>query len=472
MTARSVRVGVLLAALSACTSPIARPAPPLGVPHLTHGVAVGEVGARSAVVWGRCDGPAALHVVLDGGATPRAVAVGAAHDFTGKVVLDKLSAGTAYRFRAWCGDSANGTVEGAFRTAPDPRAFAPVRMLWGGDVGGQNVCRDAAAGYPIFDRMLARRPDFFVALGDMVYADDACLAVGRFGNTQVPGPPPARATVPAFWEHWRYDRADAAMQRFLAAAPYYAVWDDHETQNDAGPRNQTLPDAPAAPRLAPARAAFVDYQPLVDAERLYRSARWGRHLEVFFLDTRSYRDGNTDLDIGTQPKTMLGMAQLRWLIDGLVRSHATWKVVVSSVPLSIPTGGDGWADGGTGQGFERELLAILKLLRMAHVRNLVWLTTDVHFATGFRSTPLPGLRMLELTSGPLSAMFFPHRDVDPTLRPERLYFHGPSVPVTSAEEAQRWSNFGELDVGAFGGLTVRIITAENAVVFEREFRPE
>jgi len=193
-------------------------------------------------------------------------------------------------------------------------------------------------------------------------------------------------------------------------------------------------------------AAYVDYQPLVNAEKLYRSARWGRHLEIFFLDTRSYRQANLDPDAGAYPKTMLGDEQRRWLIDGLVRSKATWKVIVSSVPLSIPTGGDGWADGGTRQGFERELVAMFTGLRAVQVRNLVWLTTDVHFATGFRSTPFPGFRLLELTSGPLSAGFFPRQDLDPTLHPERLYFHGPETPPASFDEARGYFNFGELEV--------------------------
>jgi len=154
-----------------------------------------------------------------------------------------------------------------------------------------------------------------------------------------------------------------------------------------------------------------------------------------------------------------------------VRSKATWKVIVSSVPLSIPTGGDGWADGGTRQGFERELVAMFTGLRAVQVRNLVWLTTDVHFATGFRSTPFPGFRLLELTSGPLSAGFFPRRDLDPTLHPERLYFHGPETPPASFDEARGYFNFGELEVDRDGGLVVRIVTTDGSVPFERRFRP-
>ena len=65
-------------------------------------------------------------------------------------------------------------------------------------------------------------------------------------------------------------------------------------------------------------------------------------------------------------KTMLGSAQLSWLKDNLLRSNATWKVVSSDIPMSIPTGAnsskfgrDGWANGisldfSSKTGFEKE----------------------------------------------------------------------------------------------------------------------
>ena len=74
------------------------------------------------------------------------------------------------------------------------------------------------------------------------------------------------------------------------------------------------------------------------------------------LDTRQYRDANIADDSADRPKTMLGREQLTWLKESLAASDATWKVIVSSVPMSIPTGfpasggRDGWAnfDGAVG----------------------------------------------------------------------------------------------------------------------------
>src|SRR5207249_2217020 len=80
--------------------------------------------------------------------------------------------------------------------------------------------------------------------------------------------------------------------------------------------------------------------------RLYRRFRWGRLLEVFILDTRQYRSLNRETD--GPGKSMLGAAQKRWLLDGVTSSTAVWKVVVTSVSLSIPTGKPDARDSWTG----------------------------------------------------------------------------------------------------------------------------
>ena len=476
MSANSSRLAFLSLAFAglscAARAPSAPPAPVSA--RLTHGAAVGEVEATSAVAWGRCGQASTFSVQIEGAAAPLSAAVAAEHDFTGVIRFESLHPDTAYRYRAWCGTAADAAVEGEFRTPPTAETAAPVRFAWSGDVGGQNVCRDAERGYFIFDTMRQRRPAFFVALGDMIYADDACKETGLFHNRQIAGPGPSEATKASFWEHWRYNRADAASLRFFLSTPYYPVWDDHEISNDAGPLHDTLPSAPDQHRLAPARAAFADYQPLANRDEFYRRARWGKNVELFILDTREYRELNSAPDVGKTPKTLLGARQRQWLIDALSHSDATWKVVVSSVPISIPTAGDGWANFRGKKGFERELRLILAAARQARVENMVWITTDVHFATGFRYTPAPGFHFLEFTSGPLNAGMFPKQDLDESLHPERLFFYGGPLPrqVQSFEQASEFFNFGEMEVDAAGLLTVRIVNSGGDVVFEEKYTPQ
>jgi PhoD-like phosphatase len=305
----------------------------------------------------------------------------------------------------------------------------------------------------------------------MIYADNACAATGLYGNAQLAGAFGPAVDLAGFWAHWRYNRADRASRRLLASTSYVGVWDDHEVINDFGPLTDvgTAPPYPPDLRLLPiGLRAFLDYTPVASAPRLYRSLRWGRHLELFVLDTRSYRDANYAPDSPRDPKTMLGEEQLAWLKERLARSDATWKVIVSSVPMSIPTGfpptngRDGWANFDQATGFENELLDILRFMAENGVDDPVWITTDVHFAEAFRYTPFPehpDFAVHEIATGPLNAGIFPNRNVDPTLNPEVLFFHGATSPadVTSWDQAKRWFNFGTLEIGAGGDLTAEVV---------------
>ena len=490
MTTRPHPVAPLLALallLAACRTP--RPDAAGGSPALTHGVAIGEVSDTSAVVWGRCDRAGTFHVSLGDGARVESVAVDGARDFTARIALTNLPANAPQTYRAWCsagGDNDSGeigAIAGHFTTAPPPDAARPLRIVWSGDLGGQNVCRDATRGYPIFPVIGARAPDLFIALGDMIYGDDACEATGRYGNAQLPGPPPARDRA-GYWAHWRYNRADPGQQALLAAVPMAAVWDDHEIINDAGPAHDTPPGEPDRHLMPAALDAFLDYQPLLppadDPTRLYRSQRWGKHVELFFLDTRQYRDPNGAADDPGAPKTMLGPAQRRWLEEAIAASTATWKVIVASVPLSIPTGSgarDGFASGDTTGGFEHEAAELFAVLHARGVRNPLWLTTDVHFATGLVYRPIaddPTWESRELITGPLNAGVFPIHALDPTFRPERLFLYAPPTAesITSFSEAVHWFSFGMLEVLANGRLSVSIVNGEGQTVYRMALKPE
>jgi alkaline phosphatase D len=410
-------------------------------------------------------------------------------DFTGRIALEDLEPATRYqavvRFSDVGAAGATGPPATArFRTAPAASAPAAVRLAWGGDLAGQGICRDAREGFPIFGRILAERPDLFVGLGDMIYADDVCHPVGPLGNAQIPGEFGPATDLDGFRAHWRYAREDEGLRILLATTPYAAVWDDHEIVNDAGPHHDTRADPPYrahVPLLPLARRAFYEWNPLADGQPLHRRLRWGRHLELFVLDTRQYRDPNLAPDDGPEPKTLLGAGQRRWLRDSVVSSDATWKVIASSVPISIPTGSldtgrDGWADLGQHGGFERELLAILEHFRDHDVRNLVWITTDVHFAAAFRYRPFasaPRFRFFELVAGPLQAGLYPNPLVDPTFSPQRLFTFGPPEAhgVASFDDAKRWFNYGVLDVADDGKLVARIVNGAGEEVFRLTLAP-
>jgi alkaline phosphatase D len=319
-------------------------------------------------------------------------------------------------------------------------------VLWSGDLGGAGHCRDVEDGYPIFRVMARRAADLFLFVGDTIYADQVCGPAAH-----VPGPGGFAATLADYHAKHRYNRADPAVQEFFRTTPVYAIWDDHDVRNNF--------DA-ADPLMPIGRRAFRDYWGIEgtpeDPDRLYRSVRWGRHLEIFILDTRQYRSSNWAPD--GPAKTMLGAEQRRWLVEGVTGSDATWKVIVSSVPLGMFTGGrasDSWSNANVlgypraGVGFVWERDLILGALRAAGVRNLVVISGDVHHAEMIRHD-VAGFTFHELVAGPLSARHGFPRFLDRSLGSRSLG----SLGLTN--------NFGEI-VADGAALSARIRDGAGAV---------
>lgn len=129
-------------------------------------------------------------------------------------------------------------------------------------------------------------------------------------------------------------------------------------------------------------------------------------------------------------------------------SSARWKVVSSNVPISVPTGANasilgrnGWVNGNETTsfsfktGFERELYELLKYLDDSNVKNIVFVTTDVHFPANIRdevdaNNDGDKLVFHEIIPGPLSAFRFgtpggvPIPQLDTTFEPQILHEEG------------------------------------------------
>jgi alkaline phosphatase D len=166
---------------------------------------------------------------------------------------------------------------------------------------------------------------------------------------------------------------------------------------------------------------------------------------------------------------MLGAPQRQWLVDGVAASTAVWKVVVSSVPLSIPTGRpqarDSWSSASVfglpqeGAGFATERDAILRAFRERGVRNLVFVVADVHYAELIRHHPWLDFSFHEFVAGPLAAGFGRPRPLDQGLGPRSLFARGGVF------------TFGEVTILP-EHLTVRIVDAAGTVLFTHTVGPE
>jgi alkaline phosphatase D len=441
--------------LGAAPNAIGPAAPPTGDGRLL--VTIGETTAASARLWVRVESDVAhVRVAAANGGAPRMLDArpDPARDSTVVVDLEQLRAGVRYLYEVEAGGD---RVSGEFNTSPAREADRPVRLQWSGDLGGAGYCRDAEDGYRIFRAMSRRRPDLFLFVGDTIYADQACG-----GTRHVRMPVSVAASLDGFRAKHRYNRADPALQAFFRTTSVYPIWDDHEVRNNFGPEDPLMPAG---------RRAFQEYFPVIgppdEPARLYRAIRWGRHVEIFVLDTRQYRSPNATPD--GPHKTMLGARQRGWFLDAITVSSATWKLVVSSVPLGIFTGGrtaDSWSSAnllgyprGSGTGFAHERDLILAELRARGVRNVVFLTGDVHHADLIRHQPAPGYAVHEFIAGPLSARQGYPRFLDRSLHSRSLDSLGFAL------------NFGEI-LADGTALTARIIDAAGTIRARTTVRAE
>jgi alkaline phosphatase D len=362
-----------LAGGATVTFPLWLAQPGCGIPNLERadagtglslGYTTGEVTPDEAIIWLRA-GPQAvvsLHYgkdpALNSYAATSPVRVSSESDFTLQVPLQNLDAGLIYYYRAVVEGKKAGPIA-RFVTAPLPDDSAKVTFCFSGDT------RESYLPFTVMDAVRAQRPDFFLHLGDTIYADRGWVA----------------ARLDEFWSKYQANRSDAATERCFSETSCYVVWDDHEVEDNY------LPGNPLAPI---GRRAFLDYWPIRrnagESERIYRSFRWGQAFELFILDTRQYRN--------LQKGTMLGLEQKEWLFSRLRSSTALFKFIASPVPM-YGGGKDRW------DGYPKERAEILKFIAQKKIHSVVFLSADLHYAGVSRIPPGKGLK--EITAGPLAA---------------------------------------------------------------------
>jgi alkaline phosphatase D len=280
------------------------------------------------------------------------------NDYTGKVFLRDLEPRSTYYYRALAPDKKPGPVS-RFTTPPRADQTVDVRFAFSGDT------RQRYQPFTIMDAIREKKPEFFLHLGDTIYGDleGKALHLSQFRDKYVA------------------NRKDEPTQRLFSETSLFVVWDDHEVADNY----------PAAHPLASVgRRAFMDYWPVrqdaSDAQRIYRSARWGSAVELFILDTRQYRD-----EAGG---TILGAQQRQWFLDALANSNARFKFVCTSVPFSSPAV-DKWG------GYPADRDAVLKVIKQKRVNGVIFLAADVHYAAVVRVPGNSALR--EIIVGPLGA---------------------------------------------------------------------
>jgi len=178
------------------------------------------------------------------------------------------------------------------------------------------------------------------------------------------------------------------------------------------------------------------------------------------LDTRSHRGPNSagrDKTYGPGA-SWLGPVQRDWLKQGLSRSRAAWKIVACDMPLGIASadGKEAWdnACNGNGEAMGRELEIADVLAHLQHegVRDVAWVTADLHYAAATRYEPSRAQfkdfdPFWEFLAGPLHAGTFNPNALDDTFGPrcERVSLSERIAGANPPSDGMQWYGIVEID---------------------------
>jgi alkaline phosphatase D len=222
-------------------------------------------------------------------------------------------------------------------------------------------------------------------------------------------------------------------------------------------------------------------------------------LELFALDMRSYRGtngANRQSSLG-QESALLGETQLQWLKTRLASSKATWKVVASDMPLGVivpsssqpdqppcvfrggPPLCDAVANGnGPALGRELEIAELLRFLKAQRVKNVAWITGDVHYCAAHHYSPERAAfkdfdPFWEFVAGPAHAGTFGPNALDDTFGPEARFVGIPAGMKPNRPPSEGLQFFGTLRIdGRTEALTVRLHNQKGDAIYKLELEPE
>jgi alkaline phosphatase D len=481
-------------------------------PAAAQGVSSGDVGHDRAILWSRCDRPARMFVewaTSERFADSQRVAGPAvidATDFTGKIDLSGLPAGQRIFYRVQFQDlgdlktwsePAAGTFVTPSRPDGPPR---DVKVAFTGDVCGQGWGIDSArGGLKMFETMRAAKPDLFIHLGDTIYADNPIPAEvplddgTLWKNITTEQKAHVAQTLDDFRGAYRYNLLDENVRRYNSAVSQLVLWDDHETHNNWFPQGRhedpRYQEQSSALLSARARVAFLEYQPIRqfarDRERIYRSQRFGPLLEIFAWDMRSYRGPNsqnrqTELNAES---AILGVTQLGWLKSRLAASTATWKVIASDMPLGVIVtdkhGSEAVANGDNGPplGRELEIADLLKFIKDKAIRNVVFITADVHYAAAHYYDPALAqftefAPFWEFIAGPAHAGTFGPGQLDATFGLQLKFLSIPQGMKGNRPPSDGLQFFGTIQIaGASRVLTAKLHNIAGQELFSVDLPP-
>ncbi|MEP4101518.1 alkaline phosphatase D family protein [Paraglaciecola sp.] len=364
LSATSIGSMVLSTSLTGCAISSAK-TDDLSDVEFSHGVASGDPLQGSVILWTRAlphDGAVSARLVWELATDKNFTNIvrsglvdsSESRDYTVKVDVQELNPATEYfyRFKGSQQVSMTGRTKTLPSTNPEQIKFVVVS------------CSNYPAGYFNAYQEAANTPDLdaVLHLGDYIYEYDAkgyaTQRAAEMGREFAADNLGELLTLEDYRNRYAIYRTDKGLNALHAAAPFIAVWDDHEIMNDTwsgGGENHNPGEGDFYERRAAAIQAYYEWLPIRPPKgdlqpHIYRTFDFANLLSLHMLDTRVIgRDEQLDYshyinkdtqqmdsegfiaDLQDKNRSLLGKVQFDWLLNSLKTSEAKWQLLGQQV---------------------------------------------------------------------------------------------------------------------------------------------
>ena len=209
------------------------------------------------------------------------------------------------------------------------------------------------SGYQIFEKISDKNPNIMLWLGDNVYFREADWD-----------------SKTGIYHRYTHSRSIKEMQPLLAKTQNYALWDDHDFgPNDADRGYYYKHETQKAFKDFWANKTYGENPN--QNEGIYSTFYWG-DAQFFMLDNRFFKSPN---DRKTGERVLLGSPQIQWLIDNLVSSRASFKIIcIGGQTLNSDAVFENYAT------YPEEKEFLLNEIKQNNIRGVLFLSGDRHFS--------------------------------------------------------------------------------------------
>ncbi len=304
--------------------------------------------------------------------------------FTAKLLADEVEPGTEYAYRLLINGKAaeldyptEFKTQGLWQWRTDPPAFsiAVGSCAYVNEDVYDRPGKPYGSDYHIFNTIHQKRPDAMVWLGDNVYLRE----VDWFSRTGI-------------LRRYTHTRSLPEMQPLLASTHHYAIWDDH----DYGPNDSDRSFVHKETTLEAFKLFWGNPTFGVNGEKGITSFFQYNDMDFFLMDDRYFRSPNRRT---SGEPTMMGKAQLEWLIDALAASYAPFKMVcIGNQVLNTVKSYENYENL-----FPEERAYLLKRIEEEGIKNVIFLTGDRHQSELSKYVNARGNAIYDLTTSALTA---------------------------------------------------------------------